>query len=115
MASGLIQVLDMVNRSLSLSEINCEMVGSHFEFSNFSQKKQNTKMLISEIFDPQGISIPIFKKKCASPKMAAILNFRIFRKNCKTQKCLYLENHARWSDFDTICKTQGISAELISQ
>ena len=24
-------------------------------------------------------------------KMAAILNFRIFHKNCKTQKCLYLK------------------------
>ena len=29
------------------------------------------------------------------PKMAAILNFRIFRKNCKMQKGLYLENHER--------------------
>ena len=27
--------------------------------------------------------------------MAAILNFRIFCKNCKTQKCLYLENCVR--------------------
>ena len=36
-----------------------------------------------------------FQKKFVSPKMAAILNFRIFRKNCKAQKCLYLENRAR--------------------
>ena len=36
-----------------------------------------------------------FQKKFVSPKMAAILNFRIFGKNCKIQKCLYLENHAR--------------------
>ena len=36
----------------------------------------------------------IFPKKILSPKMVAILNFRIFRKNCKTQKCLYLENRA---------------------
>ena len=36
-----------------------------------------------------------FQKIFVSPKMAAILNFRIFRKNCKTQKCLYLENRAR--------------------
>ena len=36
-----------------------------------------------------------FQKTFVSPKMAAILNFRIFRKNCKTQKCLYLENCAR--------------------
>ena len=45
---------------------------------------------------------PNFQKKFVSPKMAAILNFRIFRKNCKTQKCLYLENRARYSDFDEI-------------
>ena len=30
-----------------------------------------------------------------SPKMAAILNFRIFAKNGKTQNCLYLLNCAR--------------------
>ena len=40
-------------------------------------------------------SYPNFEKIFLSPKMAAILNFRIFRKNCKTQKCLYLENRAR--------------------
>ena len=31
-------------------------------------------------------SYPNFQKKFVSSKMAAILNFRIFRKNCKTQK-----------------------------
>ena len=36
-----------------------------------------------------------FQTKNFWGKMAAILNFRIFRKNCKTQKCLYLENRAR--------------------
>ena len=40
-------------------------------------------------------SFPNFQKIFVSPKMAAILNFRIFRKNCKTQKCLYLENRTR--------------------
>ena len=40
-------------------------------------------------------SYPNFGKNFVSPKMAAILNFRNFRKNCKTQKCLYLENRAR--------------------
>ena len=39
-------------------------------------------------------SYPNFQKIFVSPKMAVILNFRIFRKNCKTHKCLYLENHA---------------------
>ena len=40
-------------------------------------------------------SFPNFQKVFVSPKMAAILNFRNFRKNCKTQKCLYLKNRAR--------------------
>ena len=31
------------------------------------------------------VAIPIFKKNLVSPKMAAILNFQIFHKNCKTQ------------------------------
>ena len=56
-------------------------------------------------------TFPNFQKIFVSPKMAAILNFRNFRKNCKTQKCLYLENRARQSDFDEIFDPQGISAE----
>ena len=32
------------------------------------------------------VAIPIFKKFLSRQKMAAILNLRIFRKNCKTQK-----------------------------
>ena len=36
-----------------------------------------------------------FQKKFPSPKMAAILNFRIFAKNGKTQICFYLLNRAR--------------------
>ena len=52
-----------------------------------------------------------FQKNFILPKMAAILNFRNFRKTCKTQKCLYLENRARKSDFDEIFDPQGISAE----
>ena len=40
-------------------------------------------------------SFPNFQKNFVSPKMAAILNFRNFCKNCKTQKCLYLKNRAR--------------------
>ena len=35
------------------------------------------------------------KKMFPSPKMAAILNFRIFAKNGKTQICSYLLNRAR--------------------
>ena len=82
--------------------------GGHFEFSKFSQKLQNTKMLISKSVLDRAISTkflthrvsvhssyPSFQKNFVSPKMAAILNFQIFHKNCKTQKCLYLENRAR--------------------
>ena len=36
-----------------------------------------------------------FQKIFPSPKMAAILNFRIFAKNGKTQNCFYLLNRAR--------------------
>ena len=36
-----------------------------------------------------------FQKNFPSPKMAAILNFRIFAKNGKTQICFYLLNPAR--------------------
>ena len=36
-----------------------------------------------------------FQKNFLSPKMAAILKFRIFAKNAKTQICFYLLNHAR--------------------
>ena len=37
-----------------------------------------------------------FQKLSPSPKMAAILNFRIFAKNGKTQICFYLLNRARY-------------------
>ena len=47
--------------------------------------------------------------------MAAILNFRNFRKNCKTQKCLYLKNRARYSYFDKIFDPQDISAEYFQK
>ena len=39
--------------------------------------------------------LAIFKKNFPSPKMAAILNFRNFAKNGKTQICFYLLNCAR--------------------
>ena len=45
-------------------------------------------------------------------KMVAILNFRSF---CKTQKCLYLENCARWSEFNNIFDLLDISAEYPCQ
>ena len=44
--------------------------------------------------------------------MVAILNFRSF---CKTQKCLYFENCARWSEFNKIFDLLDISAEYPCQ
>ena len=38
-------------------------------------------------------------------------HFEFFCKNCKTQKCLYLENRARKSNFDEIFDPWGNSAE----
>ena len=74
---------------------------SHFEFSNFSQKLQNTKMLISckpcEIewfrrnFWPTDylcrVAIPIFKNIFSCQKLQPFWIFELFAKNCKTQKC----------------------------
>ena len=39
--------------------------------------------------------------------MAAILNFRIFAQNGKTQNCFYLLNRARESDFVEIFRPTG--------
>ena len=83
--------------------------GGHFEFSNFFikiAKHKNAYMLkimldraISTKFLIHRVSLwsshNIFLKICMLPKVTAILNFRIFHKNCKTQKYLYLEYHAR--------------------
>ena len=44
-------------------------------------------------------SLGNFQKILLSPKMAAILNFRIFAKNGKMQICFYLRNRARQIDF----------------
>ena len=49
-----------------------------------------------------------FQKHFPSPKVAAILNFRIFAKNGKAQICFYLLNRARYSDFVEIFDPQGI-------
>ena len=50
----------------------------------------------------------VLSKIFVSPKMVAILNFQSF---CKTQKLLYLENRARWSELNKIFDLLGISAE----
>ena len=55
--------------------------------------------VISSKFSTHRVSkqctLDIFQKIFVSPKMAAILNFRIFAKNGKTQICFYLLNRAR--------------------
>ena len=51
---------------------------------------------------------PVLTKIFVSPKMVAILNFQSF---FKTQKCLYLENRAIWSELNKIFDLLGISAE----
>ena len=64
-------------------------------------KTQNTvrDRAISSKFSTHRVSkeciVGNFQKIFPSPKMAAILNFRIFAKNDKTQNCLYLLNHVR--------------------
>ena len=54
-----------------------------------------------------------FQKIFLSPKMAAILNFRIFTKNGKTQICLYLLNRARYIDFVKIFDPQDILRNIL--
>ena len=72
--------------------------GGHFEFLNFSQKiAKHKNAYISKTVLDRAISTKFlthrvsfesshanFQKNFVSPKMAAILNFRIFHKNCKT-------------------------------
>ena len=43
----------------------------------------------------RNVLLTIFKKILLSPKMAAILNFRIIAKTGKTQICFYLLNRVR--------------------
>ena len=80
--------------------------GSHFEFSPKMAKHKFASIsltvrdrAISSKFSTHGVSkecnLCYFPKIFPSPKMAAILNFRIFAKNGKTQICFYLLNRAR--------------------
>ena len=83
--------------------------GGHFEFFEFLPKMAKHKFAsislavrdraISSKFSTHRVSkectLCNFQKIFPSPKMAAILNFRIFAKNGKTQICFYLLNRAR--------------------
>ena len=67
------------------------------KFASVSLTVQDRAIFV-EIFDPQDISANYsvqFSKKFLSPKMTAILNFRILTKNGKTQIWFYFLNRAR--------------------
>ena len=81
--------------------------GGHFEFLPKMAKHKFASIsltvrdrAISSKFSTHRVSkecnICNFQKIFPSPKMAAILNFRIFAKNGKTQICFYLLNRARF-------------------
>ena len=80
--------------------------GGHFEFLPKMAKHEFASIsltvrdrAISLKFSIHGVSkecnLCNFQKNFPSPKMAAILNFRIFAKNGKTQIFFYLLNRAR--------------------
>ena len=80
--------------------------GGHFEFLPKMEKYKFTSLsltmrdkAISSKFSTHRVSKQYitgnFQKIFLSPKMATILNFRIFAKNAKTQICFYLLKHAR--------------------
>ena len=83
--------------------------GDHFEFSNFLPKMEKHNFFsisltvqdraISSKFSTHRVSsqctIGNFQKILVPPKMAVILNFRIFAQNEKTQIYFYLLNRAR--------------------
>ena len=80
--------------------------GGHFEFLPKMAKHKIASIsltvrdrAISSKFSTHRVSkecsLANFQKIFPFPKMAAILNFRIFAKNGKTQNCFYLLNRAR--------------------
>ena len=73
---------------------NCEYLG----------KAISSPLMLGGRYTPRQWSC----QKFFSPKMVAILNFQSF---CKTQKCLYLENRARWRELNKIFDLLGISEE----
>ena len=79
--------------------LNFQIFHKNFKTQNAYILKTVLDRAISTKFLIFGVSLqsshPESPKNFVSPKMATILNFRIFRKSCKTQKCIYLENHAR--------------------
>ena len=74
---------------------NCEYLG----------KAISSPLMLGGRYTPRQWSL---SKIFVSPKMVAIFNFQSF---CKTQKCLYFENRATWSELNNIFDLLGISAE----
>ena len=72
---------------------NCKKHKNAYTSKTVLDRAISTKFLTRKVSLQS--TFPNFQKIFVSTKMAAILNFRNFRKNCKTQKCLYLENRAR--------------------
>ena len=90
------QITHLLLEELSHTKMkNCEYLG----------KASSSPLMLGRRYTPRQWSC---QKKFVSPKMVAILNFQSF---CKTQKCLYLENRARWSELNKIFDVLGISAE----
>ena len=67
---------------------------SKFSTHRLSQKYQSINQSVVQVLNLR-ITLSNFQKNFPSPKMATILNFRIFAKNGKTQICFYLLNRAR--------------------
>ena len=95
--------------------------GGHFEFSPKMAKHKfasisltvrdraiSSKFLIHRVSEK--CTLCNFQKIFPSPKMPAILNFRIFAKNGKTRISFYLLNRVTQSDFVEIFDPQGIRA-----
>ena len=80
---------------------------SHTKMKNceYLRKAMSFALMLGGRYTPQAV---VLTKNFVSPKMVAILNFQSF---CKTQKCLYLENRAIWSELNKILDLLGISAE----
>ena len=99
--------------------------GGHFEFFEFLPKMAKHKFasisltvrdrVISSKFSTHRVYehciLDNFQKIFPSPKMAAILNFRIFAKNGKTQICFYLLNRARYRAISSKFSTHRVSKE----
>ena len=83
--------------SLTVSEILANyskvVLKIHNEVPKFRQNFRPAKFSTRRV--SENSTLANFPKIFPSPKMAAILNFRIFAQNGKTQICFYLLNRAR--------------------